>query len=452
MSVFQKLWRSNIESTTKSTKVKVEEIEGDQPLNPFTEVLILQQHSDIIRQLHPVDDKRCVSIGDDNLAVVWDIQLCVKLFVLSGHTRPITSLLLLRSSASYSGDSDWLLTGSSDKSLKVWDLDTGKCLQTLTEHGASVKCLLSINDDVFLSAGQSLHLWSGAGKLLDCYHRTEKEIEDIYLLVHVCGQKDRVVAASGKQLGVYQVNTRTADNVIETGEVTFLKNLPSHLEAIRSLTNLSDQCFASGSLDGTIVIWSSQTFLPTCKLNTVDCYQGKDHLYPYSIQHVLCLEERFLLAAIGSGFGLFDISSKKLLCEKVSAHFSKILHMTFVCDGAYLATCSEDGSIRLWGYSPHLNGSGPEDKSDMDLRPIERFLDISCDQLRQCKDILPEPALIGECLAHSGAVQMVVDCGLEGMLSCGVDGLVIAWKNAELQSMKRNQMIQEQFLNPSGIV
>ncbi|OWF39038.1 WD repeat-containing protein 41 [Mizuhopecten yessoensis] len=432
-------------------KVKVEEIEGDQILNPFTEVLILQQHSDIIRQLHPVGDKRCVSIGDDNLAVVWDIQLCLKLFVLSGHTRPITSLLLLRSNANYS-DSDWLLTGSSDKTIKVWDLDTGKCLQTMTEHGASVKCLLSINDDLFLSAGQSLHLWSGAGKLLDCYHRTEKEIEDINLMIHVCGQTDRVVTASGKQIGVYQVNTTTDDVVIVTGDIAFVKNLPSHLEAIRSLTNLSDQCFASGSLDGTIVIWSCQTFLPTYKFNTVDSYQGKDHLYPYSIQHVLCLEERFLLAAIGSGFGLFDITTRKLICEKACAHFSKILHMTFVCDGAYLATCSEDGSIRLWGHAPHLNSSGTEDKSDMDLRPIERFLDISCDQLRHHKDVLPAPVLIGECLAHSGAVQMVVDCGLEGMLSCGVDGLVIAWKNAELQAMKRNQIIQEQFLNPSGIV
>ncbi|XP_060080325.1 WD repeat-containing protein 41-like [Ylistrum balloti] len=450
MSVFQKLWRTNTDLPSKNAKIKVEEIEGDQPLNPFTEVLILQQHSDIIRQLHPLDEKRCVSVGDDNLAVVWDIQRCLKLCVLSGHTRPITSLLL-KSSTSYS-DSDWLLTGSSDKTIKVWDLDTGKCLQTMTDHGSSVKCLLSINNDLFLSAGQSLHLWSGAGKLLDCYYRTEKEIEDINLMIHVCGQKDRIVTASGKLIGVYQVNITTDNNIIESGDIVFVKNLSSHLEAIRSLTNLSDQCFASGSLDGSIVIWSSQTFLSSYKLNAVDSYWGKDHLYPYSIQHVLCLEERFLLAAIGSGFGLFDITTRKLICEKVSAHFSKILHMTFVCDGAYLATCSEDGSIRLWGHAPHLNSSVTEDKSDMDLRPIERFLDISFDQLRTFKDILPEPVLIGECLAHSGAVQMVVDCGLEGMLSCGVDGLVIAWKNAELQAMKRNQMIQEQFLNPSGIV
>ena len=36
--------------------------------------------------------------------------------------------------------------------------------------------------------------------------------------------------------------------------------------------------------------------------------------------------------------------------------------------------------------------------------------------------------LQGECVAHSGAVQMILDFHHDGMASCGVDGLVILWK------------------------
>jgi hypothetical protein len=46
-------------------------------------------------------------------------------------------------------------------------------------------------------------------------------------------------------------------------------------------------------------------------------------------------------------------------------------------DSAFLATCSEDGSIRLWGLSGPIGGSGEiGEKEDMSLGVIERFLGL----------------------------------------------------------------------------
>ena len=49
-----------------------------------------------------------------------------------------------------------------------------------------------------------------------------------------------------------------------------------------------DKLFASGSLDGTILLWSSETFIPVKKLNTMADYKGKANIYPYSVQYIAC--------------------------------------------------------------------------------------------------------------------------------------------------------------------
>ena len=48
--------------------------------------------------------------------------------------------------------------------------------------------------------------------------------------------------------------------------------------------------FASGSLDGTIVVWNAETFSPVQSFNCVDDYQGDDRMYRYSIQHMTAVE------------------------------------------------------------------------------------------------------------------------------------------------------------------
>ena len=57
-----------------------------------------------------------------------------------------------------------------------------------------------------------------------------------------------------------------------------------------------------------------------------------------------------------------------------------------------------------------------------DLHPVAK-------DSRQPPPERPALHLLGECVAHSGAVRMVLDFRDEGMVSCGVaDGLVILWK------------------------
>jgi hypothetical protein len=49
--------------------------------------------------------------------------------------------------------------------------------------------------------------------------------------------------------------------------------------------------FASASLDGAIVIWSTHTLSYTRQVNYMKNYEGTDHMYPYSVQHLFAVDQ-----------------------------------------------------------------------------------------------------------------------------------------------------------------
>ncbi|KAJ7715947.1 WD40-repeat-containing domain protein [Mycena maculata] len=68
----------------------------------------------------------------DRTARVWNLETGVELHCLKGHTRAVRALQF---------DHVKLITGSMDHSLKVWDWRRGKCIRTLTGHTEGIVCL-----------------------------------------------------------------------------------------------------------------------------------------------------------------------------------------------------------------------------------------------------------------------------------------------------------------------
>lgn len=101
--------------------------------NAIDELQYLGGHSDIVRHMLRVDERRLASGGDDGTVQLWDHATGARLHALAGHSRPVTCLLLL--------DRGVLLSGSSDKAIRVWDLRSGACAQVLERHAGSVRCL-----------------------------------------------------------------------------------------------------------------------------------------------------------------------------------------------------------------------------------------------------------------------------------------------------------------------
>ncbi|XP_064650755.1 WD repeat-containing protein 41-like [Lineus longissimus] len=463
--MFQRLWGGQeAPSGQSSPRMKLkqaepETIKDDQPLNPYTEIQILQHHKDIVRHLIAVDEERFVSAGDDGVAVVWDIGIGRKICTLIGHTRQITSLLVLKPHIDpvlgMYNSSVYILTAASDKQMRVWDIESGECIQVISEHASYVKCLLSLDEgDLVCSGGEKLCLWDRKGNMLHEFTRNDNEEEnnsvpaDVHLLILI--KNDQIVAACEKQLVVYSINDLPdVEGGIQNKQLERVRKLRPHREAIRALINVSEATFASGSLDGTIILWTTHSHSPTRYFNSQGEYEGMYHDYPHCIQHMICVEGRYVVAAIGSGYCVYDIIASKHLARKYAAHLSKIVHLELVYNGCFLATCSEDGAVRLWGNRKYFNKK-EEVVNKLPASPsvIERLLGTSKEGLKKLmeEDKYVEPDLLGECLAHSGTVQKMLDFGQEGFATCGLDGLVIIWRDGVVRTKKRVEIARDMVL------
>jgi len=122
---------------------------------------------------HPVDLAVVICCSDDNAIAVWNIDTRAVLFRLEGHSSIVNSLAL-------SPDSNTIVSGSADKSIRLWDYSTGLQIgEPLQGHTGSIsKVAFSPDGGKLASASwdKSIMLWDSKtwnriGKPLRCHVR-----------------------------------------------------------------------------------------------------------------------------------------------------------------------------------------------------------------------------------------------------------------------------------------
>src|SRR2546428_781639 len=83
--------------------------------------------------------KHIVSGSSDKSIKVWDLDNGKCTQKINGNTYSVNCLLNLNIQ-----NKNIIVSGSSDESIKVWNLDNGKCTQTLN-NASYVLCLLNLN-------------------------------------------------------------------------------------------------------------------------------------------------------------------------------------------------------------------------------------------------------------------------------------------------------------------
>lgn len=220
---------------------------------------------------------------------------------------------------------------------QLWDVDAGKQLRCITEHEGTVKCLLDLEQRAFCSGGSDLCLWNRQGTLMTKHSRLSED-SDIHHILRV--QHSRVVVATDScNLDVYAID-------VGAMRISLTTTLEAHREAVRCLVSGPEGMFLTGSLDGSVILWSSMSLTKVRILNFHDVYFPRTHEYSYRVTHI-CTHEHFVIFASGHGFQIYNGSTGAQVAAVRCAHFLPVTVLLLLDAATLLLTASAD-AIRLW--------------------------------------------------------------------------------------------------------
>lgn len=184
-----------------------------------------------------------VSGSDDETIKVWDIASGECLKTLIGHREPVCFVII-------SPNSNFIASGSYDNSIKIWDLHTGNCIRTIYNTARSINSVAYSPDSNYIAYGN----WAGVIKLLNtitgkCSNTFPGNGFSIKLIIY--SPNGEQIAYSGPQNNNILIVEPETGNKIHT--------LKGHVSYVKSIEYSSDSKFLASTSDDSIRIWHTQT-------------------------------------------------------------------------------------------------------------------------------------------------------------------------------------------------
>ncbi|KAG5728461.1 hypothetical protein E4T56_gene19548 [Termitomyces sp. T112] len=270
--------------------------------------------------------KYIVSGSYDQSVRVWDTSTGAQLQQLNGHTSWVTSV-------AFSLDGKCIVSGSHDMSVRVWNISIGAQLLSLYGHTQAVtsvafspngKCTVSCSHD------KSVRVWntSTGAQLLELYG-------------HNGAVTSVALSLDGKCIvsGSYDQSVRVWD----TSTGVQLLELNGHTHCVTSVAFSPDgKYIVSGSYDKSVRMWNAST---SAQLSGSDAHIGQVKSVAFSP------DGKYLASGSDDKYiRLWNVSNSAQL-HKIDGHTDSVICVTFSPDGKCIASGSEDKSVRVWDVS-----------------------------------------------------------------------------------------------------
>jgi len=276
-----------------------------------------------------------LSAGRDKRVMVWELtpegDSCgYARRSLNGHGETVQDVVI-------SSDGQFALSGSWDKTARLWDLNTGSTVRTFQGHRKDVNSVAFSPDNRQIVTGsrdKTIKLWN---TLAECkYTMTEDMHQDWVSCVRFSpSAKQPLIVSAGwdKLVKVWNLNN-----------CKLRTNLAGHTGVLYTVTISPDGSLcASGGKDGTAMLW--------------DVNDGK-HLYSLdagSTINALTFSPKnyWLCAATDTSIKVWDLENKNVLDELHSSNPPKsgipwCVSLTWSADGSTLFAGSTDGNIYVY--------------------------------------------------------------------------------------------------------
>jgi WD40 repeat protein/beta-lactamase regulating signal transducer with metallopeptidase domain len=228
----------------------------------------------------------------------------------------------------FSRDSKTLFTGSADRTVRLWDVETGKTRASLTGHTSWVYALaLAPDGKTLASAGYDkvIRLWG-----LDTLK------EKATLSGHKAAVRALAFAPDGKTLA-----SGAGDHSIKLWDLDSLKEkatLTGHEGTVRALTYSPAGLLASGAEDATVRLWDATGASRAVLTGHNNKVTGL----------VFSPRGRYLVSASMDGtVRLWDTTSGQSL-QMFRGHNDALTCLAWAPDGRFLVTAGFDREVKLW--------------------------------------------------------------------------------------------------------
>ncbi|AFY80064.1 serine/threonine-protein kinase [Oscillatoria acuminata] len=258
---------------------------------------------------------------------------------LTGHSQDVRSVAV-------SPDGMAIASGSFDGTIKIWNLETGTLIRTLTDHSDAGEMVSSVaiapNGTLLVSSsngyGGTIKIWNLAtGELLYTIAGASFGISSIAI------SPDSQLLASGSEEGNIQLWN------LDSGD--FIGTFSGHLGTVFSVVFSPDgQTLASASQDGSIKLWTVANQPTESGLAQTENRQLSGHV---GTVFSVAFSPNGQMLASGSAdntIKLWDLSKGQEI-SSFSGHAGTMFSVAFSPDGNTIAGGTLTGRIKLWNLA-----------------------------------------------------------------------------------------------------
>jgi WD40 repeat protein len=210
---------------------------------------LLKGHDNVILSLNfSSDNTRLISGSADKTARIWDITSGNTLHTLQGHTDYIYAV-------AFSPDNQLAVTGSDDHTLKLWQVSDGSLQATLEGHDDKVKSVAFTPDGHYILSGsydKTIRLWNGkTGRFIKVMARQNRTVDSLSVSL------DGTVVLTGWGYG----NGDFINNIFSIPSGKSISTFTKHNNAVLATAISPDGTTAAtgGGNDQEIWLWDVRT-------------------------------------------------------------------------------------------------------------------------------------------------------------------------------------------------
>jgi WD40 repeat protein/serine/threonine protein kinase len=323
------------------------------------------------------DGKLAISGGADRTVRLWEIEKGRCLRTFEGHHGAVTSVAL-------SGDGRLALSGGVDAALRLWDVATGECLATswgLTDLITSVS--LSSDGRLALTgcADGSVQLWEAAtGRRLRVFAGHTDPVHS------VCLSSDGRYALSGAAQFLIR---NESERLFTAGQLRWwdtvngraLPLLDGHRGAVTAVSLSRDGRYAVSGGGESVSHPGDGRFSQSGKVHLWELSTGRclrtftGHADAVTSVCLSCDARHVLSGSVDRTVRLWEVSSGR--CLRIFAgHSDAVTAVALRADSAYGLSASADGTVKIWVLDWELEEEATADW-DEGARPyLEAFLTL----------------------------------------------------------------------------